>query len=322
MDISIVKADGAFNGGAAVVGVNGNNKNIDARQLTLNYDKDNYSDNKRANARRQAMNIISNAWDSDTKKSQKIKNLEEQRASFAEQRADYQSKMKDIDKEREQLMDEYGVDKDSSEQKDLELLEKYQRNKSGTSYEDFSDDEISRLKELQNEPLTEYQKRSLELSSLRNGLDMEVQRIDIKLEAVNMNALAARNEQAASQDMTDAKDLAGQVLDAAERDVVLEAVNEAKENIDEKRTESEEKAEEAEEKKAETEAADAKTKAERDNEDIVKGEAESESIELNHKIDSQSTDNVAEAQKQIQQIIKENNLINEDIKGIDIDLNF
>jgi multidrug efflux pump subunit AcrB len=137
-----------------------------------------------------------------------------------------------------------------------------------------------------------------------------------------MNILAARNEQAASQEMQDAQDMAGQILNAAERDVVLETINEAKETIDERRDESEEKAEEAEEKKAETDAADAKTKEERDNENIVKGESESDALELNQKLNSQSTDNVAEAQKQIAQIMKQNNLINEDIKGIDIDLNF
>jgi hypothetical protein len=230
--------------------------------------------------------------------------------------------MNDIDTSKEQLRDEYGVDENSSEQKDLELLEKYQRNKTGTSYEEFSDEEIARLKELQNEPLTEYQKRALELDNVKNGMDTEVQRIDMKLEALNMNILAARNEQAASQEMQDAQDMAGQILNAAERDVVLETINEAKETIDERRDESEEKAEEAEEKKAETDAADAKTKEERDNENIVKGESESDALELNQKLNSQSTDNVAEAQKQIAQIMKQNNLINEDIKGIDIDLNF
>jgi hypothetical protein len=324
MDISIRTAgtEAVYGGNVSDSGAVGKNKTIDARTLSLNFDKENYADTKRANARRQAMSIIGNAWDSDISKSKKIQNLDEQRASLAEERRQYQSKMNDIDTSKEQLRDEYGVDENSSEQKDLELLEKYQRNKTGTSYEEFSDEEIARLKELQNEPLTEYQKRALELDNVKNGMDTEVQRIDMKLEALNMNILAARNEQAASQEMQDAQDMAGQILNAAERDVVLETINEAKETIDERRDESEEKAEEAEEKKAETDAADAKTKEERDNENIVKGESESDALELNQKLNSQSTDNVAEAQKQIAQIMKQNNLINEDIKGIDIDLSF
>jgi hypothetical protein len=324
MDISIRTAgtEAVYGGNVSDSGAVGKNKTIDARTLSLNFDKENYADTKRTNARRQAMSIIGNAWDSDNSKSKKIQNLDEQRASLAEERRQYQSKMNDIDTSKEQLRDEYGVDENSSEQKDLELLEKYQRNKTGTSYEEFSDEEIARLKELQNEPLTEYQKRALELDNVKNGMDTEVQRIDMKLEALNMNILAARNEQAASQEMQDAQDMAGQILNAAERDVVLETINEAKETIDERRDESEEKAEEAEEKKAETDAADAKTKEERDNENIVKGESESDALELNQKLNSQSTDNVAEAQKQIAQIMKQNNLINEDIKGIDIDLSF
>ena len=106
------------------------------------------------------------------------------------------------------------------------------------------------------------------------------------------------------------------ILEAAEKDIMLKLINDGKETVDDK------KADKAEEKKEESQTDDAKTKTEKDNENIIKGESEAEQIEQNHKIKSQSVDNVAEVQKQIQQIMKDNNLINEDIKGIDIDFNF
>lgn len=103
---------------------------------------------------------------------------------------------------------------------------------------------------------------------------------------------------------------------------MLKLINDGKETVDDKKDEAEEKADKAEEKKEEFQTDDAKTKTEKDNENIIKGESEAEQIEQNYKIKSQSVDNVAEVQKQIQQIMKDNNLINEDIKGIDIDFNF
>ena len=36
----------------------------------------------------------------------------------------------------------------------------------------------------------------------------------------------------------------------------------------------------------------------------------------------QTTDNIKDAQDKIQKLMKENNMTNEDIKGIEIDLNF
>jgi hypothetical protein len=88
MDISIRTAgtEAVYGGNVSDSGSVGKNNTIDARALSLNFDKENYADTKRANARRQAMSLIGNAWDSDTAKSKKIQNLDEQRASLAEER--------------------------------------------------------------------------------------------------------------------------------------------------------------------------------------------------------------------------------------------
>ena len=39
-------------------------------------------------------------------------------------------------------------------------------------------------------------------------------------------------------------------------------------------------------------------------------------------INSQAVDHLSEAQQQVEQLMKNNNMVNEDIKGIEIDLNF
>ena len=66
-----------------------------------------------------------------------------------------------MENEKEAYRVDYGVDKDSQEQKDLELLEKYQNNRYGSAEDTFSKEELERLKELQNTPLTGIRRRYL-----------------------------------------------------------------------------------------------------------------------------------------------------------------
>lgn len=72
--------------------------------------------------------------------------------------------LKDIENTKEQLRKEYGVELDSQEQKDLELLQKKQDSKNKLDVGSFTDEEMDRLKELEGTPLTEYQKAVLELN--------------------------------------------------------------------------------------------------------------------------------------------------------------
>lgn len=286
-------------------------RSIYAKDLTLSYNDNNYIDNKHKNARNQAMKLISDAWGRDDGLVKNIQDLNDDKANQVAKKQELLAQMKRIDDTKEALREEYGVPKDSDEQKDLELLEKYQNNKTGASYDYFTDEEIARLKELQNQPLTEYQKKVLELNGVKDGLDIETQRIDEKLMGMTISILMAETDQVKSQDMLKSQDAADQVLEAAEKDIMLKLINDGKETVDDKKAEAEEKADKAEEKKEESQTDDAKTKTEKDNENIIKGESEAEQIEQNYKIKSQSVDNVAEVQKQIQQIMKDNNLINE-----------
>ena len=63
-------------------------------------------------------------------------------------------------------------------------------------------------------------------------------------------------------------------------------------------------------------------KERKEQEEIIEGQAEADKLEMNANIRSNDVDHVTEAQKQIVRIMKDNKMLNEDIKGIDIDLNF
>lgn len=297
-----------------------NSKSIDARNLNLGV---NPIDEKKNSARKQAMKLISDAWGKDALVAKNIQNMEDEKAATHKELAELKSHIGNIEKEKEMSRQEYGVDKDSQEYKDYKLLEKYQDNKNGSSYDEFSDEEIERLKELQNTPLTDFQKKALSLNGAKDALDVEIQRGENKLIAMTESISLAKSEQLKSQDMLKAQNAAEEILDAANKDVIGMLVDDAKDHIDETAEEQKEKAEEAKEEKEKLEERIEKNKEKREeDEKLIEAQMEANQLELDNQVKSQSVDHVAEAQKSIAKLMDNNHMINEDIKGIEIDLNF
>ena len=93
--------------------------------LYLTPDQDSRIEVRRNSAKKQAMKLVSDAWNRDEKSSQNIKNMQQERNDMLAKLNEWNSKLKDIDNQKQTLQVEYGIDPDSQEQKDLELLEKY-----------------------------------------------------------------------------------------------------------------------------------------------------------------------------------------------------
>lgn len=298
-------------------------KAINVRNLNHMTDRQQMMDEKRTSARKQAIKLISDAWKSDNKATDNINVMDKAKETIAIKNNELMSKLKDIKDSQEALREQYGVDKDSEEQNDLELLIKYQDNKTGIFSDKFSKEEIERLKELQSQPLTEYQKKSLMINADKDSVYNELDRNETKAMSLTMSINDAKTEQLKSQDMLKAQDAADSILEAAEKDIYGSLINEGKNNIDDKQQEDKEKAEEAQEKKEEREEQTDKVKEKRKEEQaIIEGETEAEKLEQSISVTDEKTNNMEEAQSKVNQIMKKNNLINEDIKGIEIDLNF
>ena len=87
--------------------------------------------------------------------------------------------------------------------------------------------------------------------------------------------------------------------------------------------EEKEKAEEAQEKRDEQqEKIDEKKEEKQQQEKMIEGSVEADRLEADVTVDQTGTSKLEEAQQHIQTILKKNNLVNEDLKGIKIDLNF
>lgn len=298
-------------------------KTIDARSLKGLDPKRSGIDKKRENARKQAMKLVQNAWNRDAKSAAEQKDLEAQKADKLTEVQKLTEQMKNIEETKKNLQEKYGVDPDSKEQKDLELLEKYQNNVTGASYDSFSEEEKERLKELQNTPFTDYQKEVLRQNSVKSALSREVERKNREVAALQEAVTDSTIDQLKSQDMLKAQDAAGQILDASGKEILNMLIQEGRDNIDENAKEEQEKAEKAqEEKEKKQEKTDDAKEKRKEQEELLKKQTRSDQMEQKLSMQNQSDNQVNHTQKQIQKILKENHLVNEDLKGIEIDLNF
>ena len=293
-------------------------KSLNIGNLTANNTKT-AIDKKRELVKKQAMKIIGDAWDSDNKASDSINDMYDKKSQSLEKLNDIKSKLKDIDNKKESLRLEYGIDADSKEQKDLELLEKYQNNMNGASYDDFTEEEINRLKELQNEHRTEYQKKALMLNASKDILYLETKKIENEIIGMTESISMSEIELNKSQNMLKATESANGIIEASEDEILGMLIKEGMDNIEEKMEEELEKAKEAAEKKAEEEE---KIEERKEQKEFLEKQEEVEKLEHKITTNRQSDTNVAKAQNEIRRILEENNMINEDLKGIDIDLNF
>lgn len=297
-------------------------KNVDGRFLIAGSSKEQI-EKKRKLAQKQAMKLVKDAFSGDQATKQ---NIEDLKAQKAEKVAEYQEKMQqigNISAEKDKLRETYGISKDSQEQKDLELLEKYQNNKLGFFSDDFSKEEIDRLKELANEPRTEYQKQVLSLNGKKAALQSDADLMQQQIMVLTQNQSDAKVDQLKSQDMLKAGDAAEEIRKAASDEIVGMVIADAKEKLDkeleEKKAEAEKKAEEKEEQDERIKKAKEERKEDRE---MIEGDLDAEKLQADASFQKQSVTQSEETTQRINQIMKKNHLINEDLKGIEIDVNF
>lgn len=294
-----------------------------AGDLQFAQSTNNAVNDKKQSAQKQAMKLIRDAWDSDNKAvSQRDQMAQQKEEKLKEVRA-CDEELKQVRESKEIARQSYGVDSDSQEQKDLELLEKYQDYQKGVQTDDFSKEEIDRLKELQNTPLTDYQTRALQLNAQRDVILNKKDRAQRNVTSLTEAAADAKLDQLKSQDMQKAQDAADELLAASDKDAFGMLIQDAVDHIDEKQEEEKEKAEEAQEKRDEQqEKIDEKKEEKQQQEKMIEGSVEADRLEADVTVDQTGTSKLEEVQQHIQTILKKNNLVNEDLKGIKIDLNF
>lgn len=300
---------------------------------------------RKQRAQRKALKIIGDAWNGDRKIDQTIVEYKDKLAELYARRNENLDEIEKLDERKEALRQTYGVQEDSQEQKDLELLEKEADWRRQTIIDDekeitFTDEEQERLAEIHKQGLTEYQERCMKLDGRQGDLEIDNWKVRKEIRSYNAAITSTRLERLKYHDMVDAQKKADKVLEAASKEVIGLLMDEAKDHVDEEleekveeakkeaeeKAEKEEKIEERKEKKEELESRIDEAQAERAEREARRREAEERSREDADLLDSMLEAGMggigatkADVKAAIKEMLHKMKLLEEDIKGSLID---
>ena len=255
--------------------VNNKNNVIDGKTLNLS---GNILDEKKTQAKKEAMKLIRDAFEGDQKISDSFNEKKRHLEELIQSKGEADKIIKDIESERKALREEYGLSEDSQEEQELKILEKEFRSGLPGSEISLSYEEKKALDEIKQRGLTEYQSRSMEMLDYEKNYIVKSYSNAFKIQDENRSLGMMEREMLKNTSMIDAQKQAKKVEEELNEQVVSIVVDEAKDNID---SEVEEKKEEAE----------------------------------------KATSNVVEAQQEVKEMMSKMNMLDEDIKGIEVDDN-
>ena len=244
---------------------------------------------KKKKAMQDAMDFVKQQFESDSEVDAVMDECREQIAEGKEQALEASRELKDIQEQKEQLKEEYpdGGEDYEAYVKDLDEMEKYWKAEMANGQAMVSDS-TSAIKSIKQEALKHH-------------------------------------------GMVDAAKAAEETMKNASKEAIGMLVNESKEAVDEKMEETVEKAEEAKEEKAEQEEQMKEAQIEREKQAAeIEEELEKRKKARENRVNTQAnhpalTQDMINKQQQIlentQQILEEQSLLPEEIKGIVVDFN-
>lgn len=206
---------------------------------------------KLESARKQAFKMVSDAWNTDRDFQKRLQDLKDFVAEQRSEKASAKQMANDAEKTMKDLKEEYNLDPESDEQKDLDWLMAYRKKPIEEKFKDIDQwkKDEERAKGI-TENLTEYQSRMLEADERLTVANQRIDDADKAMIAATQSFTDAESENNKQHTMLDAKKDGDTIIAAAERDVIGMVVTDAKEKQDEKiREEQEEKEKEKEEEK-------------------------------------------------------------------------
>lgn len=306
--ISLAVHNGNTEMGANAAGANkagekeGQVKNGSIFAGNLNNMKPDRMEQKREEARKQAAKLIMDQFASDMA----VKDgLDEMRSRIDELRQEVVSlnhEKKEYEDARDGLMEKYGITEDSQEHQDLELIKKA---KKPGGIANLNEEEVERLANMGE--LTDYQSEVLYHDEMIEDLDRVIVDYDRQIKGLNSGIKSIR--QALLEDcngMANAQTAAGKILKSAAKSIIDMAWADAREQIDKEFEELVEAAKEAAKKKEEEEE-----KLDEIKEEKKEQEELTEAVE-----DSVSGEGIP---SEIKKILKEAELLKEDMKGLVVD---
>lgn len=280
-------------------------------------------DEKRAMAKKQIRALIKEAWDKDTSVSKGLEGLEKEKKAMFDRMQEYRKKTENIDAYVAKYIEENDIDTESTEYKDLMVLKKYQDYKNGVPVDDFSDEEVERLKELQNIPRTDFQNKMLAINADRDNASNDLYMAEQKLKVMMQQYSDSVINQPQSETMHKVSDAVDEIMDAVNSDAVSEFVREGITNAEERMEETKEEAKKLEEEREERQQRIDEAKERRkEQEEILDEAAKSDRIDYKLRSNTDNYDNYKDVQEKVRLIMKRANMDIEELKGIEIDFNY
>lgn len=201
---------------------------------------------RRGLARKQALKVVSDAFGGEKKLDAQMQGIKDEIKRLQDVINEKRTDTRDNDARLKELQEQYGIDPDSEENKNLEQL----AFKMNYSKDGLSEEEKGKLSEYQQQALYYVAKNQ------QNALDIDQAKAQ---QAGNVQGYAdMKRERAKSQDMLKAQDAAEEIMEASNDETVALLTQEMIEHVDEEQKEREEEAKGAAEKKKEEKKEEAK----------------------------------------------------------------
>ena len=266
---------------------------------------------RREEARKQAMKVVGDAWDADRLLDQEVQGSRQHFAQLQQERGQARDRLQEIKKEQEGLQQAYHVEEGSREQEDLELLRKREALGPGGE-EALTKEEVERLREIEDQGLTEYQTRQLELDRKAAYQEDYMRERESQMMAEEGTVRGIRRERLKHAPMLKATAQAEQIQEAAEEEVTGMVLEEARDHLEEEQEKREEEAQAVEEKKEEQEELLEERKERKEELQEL-----TESVPVEEMIQLEQVKGTV--QQEVQDILNKMNLMAEDIKGAMVD---
>lgn len=273
----------------------------------------------------QIQNRAMQLWKDAVSAEQKIDlDLEERAAHIEKLHEDIDAaneQVKYFSGEQDALKEKYSIDEDSQEQQDLELLLKQRKARKPSNQPnmiEFSEEELERLKELEGQPLTEYQSRYLELEDAKGIYQDEINACNKECLKESKIITGIKLERLKSHALADAQEKKDEMMIAASEEAASMLMDEVKDKLDKDLEELEEKVEEkAEKEEAEEERLEAIREEKKEAEYEDKNDELFDALQSEGAVQLESTKE--EVKQEVKKMMSEMKLLVEDLKGAAVD---
>ena len=307
----------------------GNKSSIFAGDLGVGPDKIQI---KRQQAQKKAMKIVGDTFTAEKEIDQSLTDMADRLDALQKEGYEYHKELERITENRNELQENYGVTDESEEHADLELLRKERKANEPGSKVTLDYEETKRLEKIHEKGLTGYQTDMLELDEQQAVNEKNLSETESQIQSIRASLNDTAIERLKSNPMLKAQKEADKLMEAANKEIIGDLMDEGKKHIEEKMEEEKEQAEKrAEEKEEQEEKEEAAKERKAEMEQFIEGtkqQAEAKKEELPSERDQEQmaayndpNNSETEAAKEIAEILDELKLIQDDIKGAAVDSN-